>query len=433
MEYYSTNGSQKAVGLREAVMRSYAPDGGVYMPHRIPHIPSAMFKNMDEMSVCDIAYVMCTSLFGTDIAPELINSIVRSTLNFPIPLKDLGDNRYVLELFHGPTESFKDVGARFLAQLCKYYLSLPSATGSKLNVLLASTGDTGNAVTDAFEGIEGVNVFVLYPRIGRLADRVAPPAPHRGNIISVEVNADIDRCRALIRQAFADRDLNRKFALTSANSVNIGRLLPQTFYYFYAYGRLTAALGHQPQSFTVSAPCGNLGNLTAALFSRCMGLPISRFLASGTGGGDRWGEVVNGRLMLSEFHTKALASNIGRVDKLMQLDPALASAINCFTFNREEIAETIRDHFHTQGYLMDRNTAMACRALDSVATTRDVPGVFLATASPRKYARRIFEILGDESPFGRPVPTQAPHDRTHHLPLLPPSLPAITRLIEKYN
>lgn len=431
MEYYSTDGHDSKVSLREAVMRSLAPDGGVYMPCSIPLIPSALFKNMDEMSACDIAYVMCTQLFGTDIEPSLINSIVRSTLNFPIPLVDMGDNRYALELFHGPTESFKDVSARFLAQLCKYFTA-QNPKDRKLNVLLASTGDTGNAVTDAFKGIDTVNVFVLYPHKGVLKERLGNPTKKSGNIIPIIVNSDFDHCRELIRQAFTDTTLNRRFALTSANSVNIGRLLPQTFYYFYAYGQLTAKLGHRISGFTVSTPCGNLGNLTAAIFARAMGLPINRFIATGTSDNGLWGEITGNTLQLSDYHAKALTSNIGRINRLMELDPSLPGKIECHTYGSDEIADTIRKRFKSDSYLMDRNTAMACRALDSVSTSAEYPGLFLATASPRKYYSKLSRILGYETE----EPEHVHETSLHHLPHLTtisPTLPALAKLIEKYN
>lgn len=431
MEYYSTDGRDSKVGLREAVMRSLAPDGGVYMPCSIPVIPSALFNNMDEMSACDIAYVMCTQLFGTDIEPSLINSIVRSTLNFPIPLVDLGDHRYALELFHGPTESFKDVSARFLAQLCKYFTA-QNPKDKKLNVLLASTGDTGNAVSAAFKGIDNVNVFVLYPHKGVLKERVGNFAKGAANIIPVTVNSDLNLCRQLIREAFTDSSLNRKFALTSANSLNIGRLLPQTFYYFYAYGQLTAKLGHRISEFTISTPCGNLGNLTAAIFASAMGLPVKRFIATGASDNGIWGEITGNELSLNDYHAKALTSNIGRINRLMELDTSLGEKIECHTYDNDEIPDTIRKRFKSDGYLMDRNTAMACRALDSVPTSANYPGLFLATASPRKYYSKLSRILGYETEESEHAHESSPH-HLPHLPTIPPTLPALAKLIEKYN
>lgn len=428
MRYLSTNGLQHSVDLCEAVTRSFAPDGGVYMPLSIPVIPKALFNNISAMSMTDIAYVVGSVLFGSDIEPALINDIVKETLNFDIPLIKLSPHTYALELFHGPTKTFKDVGARFLARIINHYINAGCLKHDSINLLVATQGDTGYAVAEAFAGMKGVNVFIFHPSENalRLPEHMLHPVA--SNVVSVEVRGTLDDCQDLVRRAYEDEELNAKMHLTSANSINIARLLPQAFFYFYAYARLKA-LGEPVDRMAVAMPCGNLGNLTAALFAKQMGLPISRIMAAGRGHQRLWGEVHKGTLSVNHFNQRALSTNLSRINSLMQHNPALSGSVNCYTYGIDEIEDQIRVSFAASHYLMGRNAAMACKAMVENRDEKEV-GVFLATDDPAMYANKLNELLG----LNLHVEDR---NRRHHKDRtapLAPTLPAIKRFIlEHYN
>jgi len=392
MRYYSTNGSDKSVDLYEAVLKSFASDGGVYMPLSIPVIPKALFNNIDAMSITDIAYVVASTLFGSDIDQAILNDIVKETLTFEIPLVQLSEKTYALELFHGPSHTFKDIGVRFMSRIIYHLGSSHLKNKGPLNLLVATQGDTGYAVSDAFADMPGVKVFIFHPTNRTLRTPEHTSRTVASNVIPVEVRGTLDDCQELVRRAYEDEELNRKFNLTSANSINIARLLPQTFFYFYAYSRLRA-LGESTGKIVIAMPCGNLGNLTAALFAKQMGLPIDRILAAGRGHERLWGEMQDGILSVNHFNQRALSTNLSRINSIMQRNPELGEVVDCHTFSLDDIAEQISLMYSSCHYLMDRNTAMACRALME-NKKKDETGVFLATAHPEMYAPKIKEILG---------------------------------------
>lgn len=397
MQYYSTNSPNRFVSLQEAIMRSIAPDTGVYMPHSIPLIPRALFKNIHEMSLTDIAYVVGTTLFGSDVEAEYINNIVRETLTFDIPLVEFDDNTYALELFHGPTGSFKDVGARFMGRMLQYFLErqgLPKGKDPRVNVLVATSGDTGCAVAQGLADIPGVRVFIFHPKGKMLrvpGETLRSTSP---NIIPVAIRGTFDDCQNLVRQAYRDEELNRRINLTSANSINIARLLPQTFYFFYAYSRVLA-LAPDTKKIAISTPCGNLGNLTAAFFSKQLGLPVNRIIAAGHGQERLWGEMHDGRLKVNDFNSKALSTNLARINSLFTHNPDLIDILECITVDDSEFETTILKMYRQYGYLMDRNTSMACYALNKCKSP-DETGIFLATAHPYKYRDKLKELIGAE-------------------------------------
>lgn len=428
MKYYSTSNPLHPVSLREAILRSIAPDGGVYMPDKIPLIPQALFKNIQDMSLTDIAYVAATSMFGSDIAPETLNNIVKETLVFPIPLVRLSDNIFALELFHGPTGSFKDVGARFMARIVEHLMEQSGI--KKLNVFVATSGDTGCAVGHGFAGIKNVNVYIFHPK-GRML-RVPQasfksPAP---NIIPVSIRGSFDDCQRIVKEIYTDPELNRHLNITSANSINIARLLPQTFYYFHAYARLLDEV-KKPGKITIATPCGNLGNLTAALFSYQMGLPIDRIIAAGHSNERLWGSIASGQLAVNTFNSKALSTNLARINTFMQNNPSIARLIECHTFNDTQIARQIVETYHSKNYVMDRNTAMACRALEENIADGQT-GIFFATAHPAKYAAQLEKLLGGDVILPNTAPKtqrwKAPAE-----PTLPPLFPAIQRFLLDNN
>ncbi len=430
MQYYSTNGRNYLTDLCDAVTKSTAPDGGVYMPYSIPYIPKALFKNISEMSLTDIAYVVGTSLFGSDIGAEEINTIVKETLNFPIPLVQITDRVYSLELYHGPTGSFKDIGARFMSKIVEHFVNTGEVgDGRSLNILVATSGDTGSAVANAFSGVQGVRVFIFHPKdkIFWQRNNSVISAP---NIIPVEIRGTFDECQQLVKMAYADKELNKNLNLTSANSINIARLLPQTFYYFHAYARILAS-GYTSPDITIATPCGNLGNLTAALFAKQMGLPITHIMAAGHGTDRLWGDIRDGILSVSAFNNRALSTNLSRINDLIHESPDLANIIECHTYCGTEIDSQIRDVYERFGYMMDRNTAMACKALADNIPTGSV-GVFLATAHPSKYRDKIKELTGEEIPLLEYANNNnVMKSERHHT--LSATFPAVRKFLYEYN
>ena len=285
MNYYSTNGKAPQADLKKAVVKGLAEDRGLYMPERIEKLPKAFFDEMKNMSFQDIAYNVASNFFGEDVDADALQDIVFDTLSFDCPIVKVEDNIYALELFHGPTLAFKDVGARFMARLLQYFLRVaPSgAVGGSVNVLVATSGDTGSAVANGFLGVEGIHVYVLYPK-GKVSPIQECQFTTLGkNITAIEVDGVFDDCQALVKSAFMDEELNRHMMLTSANSINVARFLPQAFYYFNAVARIQEMFNVQRSTFNdvvMCVPSGNFGNICAALFGHEMGLPIKRFIAA---------------------------------------------------------------------------------------------------------------------------------------------------------
>lgn len=431
MKYYSTNDPYTPVDLSSAILRSIAPDGGVYMPLSIPTIPPALFKNIADMSLTDIGYIVANSILGSDIPSSTINEIVKETLNFPIPLRQFGEHSYVLELFHGPTGTFKDIGARFMAKVVEYILQSPDKGTKNVNVFVASLGDTSYAVANGFAGIDGINVYLLQPKGESPRSTSGLSLPQASNIFPLSIRGTFDDCQRLVKEIYSDAELNRKLTITSANSINIARLLPQTFFYFHAYARLHE-MEEKPGNVTMSCPCGNLGNLTAALFSRQLGLPIERLLASGLGNERLWGEMQCGKLTLDAFNTRVLSTNLSRINALIKANPSIANIIECHTYTDADIADQIKDTYSKNGYLMDRNTAMACRALEQNLRPGET-GIFLATASPAKYAQKLKEILGSEIKLDIPIFERNIYPEQRTEVTLPALLPAIKRYLLEQN
>ena len=276
MKYYSTNKKAPMATLHEAVVKGLAGDRGLYMPERITQLPQSFFDEIDNFSFQDIAFRVAQAFFGEDIPDADLHHIVDDTLSFDCPVARVTDNIYSLELFHGPTLAFKDVGARFMARLLQYFIRQEGR--EQVNVLVATSGDTGSAVANGFLGVDGIHVYVLYPK-GKVSKIQECQFTTLGqNITAVEVDGVFDDCQALVKSAFMDEELNRHMKLTSANSINVARFLPQAFYYFNAYARMKA-MGKADQ-LVVCVPSGNFGNITAALFGHRMGLPIKRFIAA---------------------------------------------------------------------------------------------------------------------------------------------------------
>lgn len=264
MKYYSTNKKTPEVNLQDAVVKGLAADKGLYMPDQIKRLPDSFFEHIEELSFQEIAYQIADAFFGEDVPADKLKSIVYDTLTFDVPLVPITENIFSLELFHGPTLAFKDVGARFMARLLGYFIR---KEGTKdVNVLVATSGDTGGAVANGFVGVEGIHVYVLYPK-GKVSEIQEKQFTTLGkNITAIEVDGNFDDCQALVKAAFLDADLSEHMRLTSANSINVARFLPQAFYYFYAYAQLKT-LG-KAQNLVFCVPSGNFGNITAGLFGK---------------------------------------------------------------------------------------------------------------------------------------------------------------------
>lgn len=402
MQFYSTNGATPKVTLQTAVVKGLAADKGLFMPERIPLLPKAFFNNIGDMSLQDISYIVANTLFGDDIESVTLKDIVYDTLNFDIPLKYIADNRYSLELFHGPTLAFKDVGARFMARLLGYF-NKQSNNNEMVNVLVATSGDTGSAVANGFLGVPGVRVFVLYPqgKVSRIQE--AQFTTLGQNITAVEVNGTFDDCQALVKSAFMDEELNAHMKLTSANSINVARFLPQMFYYFYAYAQLLKR-GQDVSNVVIAVPSGNFGNITAGLIGKRMGLPIKRFIAANNRNDIFYQYLKTGNYMpKASIATIANAMDVGDpsnfvrvLDLYQHSHEAICKEISGCTYTDEQIAETIATTYTQTGYLLDPHGAVAYRSLEELLEPYET-GIFLETAHPAKFKSTVDSIINEET------------------------------------
>ena len=296
MKYYSTNHKAPLASLQQAVEQGLAPDRGLYMPEQLNRLPTSFFEHIDNMSFQELSFEVARALFGEDVDEDDLRRIVYDTLSFETPVVKVRNNIYALELFHGPTLAFKDVGARFMARLLQYFIrkdhSGATSSSPDVNVLVATSGDTGSAVANGFLGVDGIHVYVLYPK-GKVSHIQESQFTTLGqNITALEVDGVFDDCQALVKSAFMDDELKRHMTLTSANSINVARFLPQAFYYFNAFAQLKRngilnlsadAAGRLGSNLVFCVPSGNFGNITAGLFAARMGLPVARFIAANTG------------------------------------------------------------------------------------------------------------------------------------------------------
>ena len=398
MNYYSTNGKVSGVSLRQAVIKGLADDKGLFMPDVIKRLPQAFFDTIDTLSFQEMAYTVADAFFGEDVEADALKRIVYETLNFDVPLVKVSNPIYSLELFHGPTLAFKDVGARFMSRLLAYFVN---REGDDVNVLVATSGDTGSAVANGFLGVEGVHVYVLYPK-GLVSPIQECQFTTLGqNITALEVDGTFDDCQALVKKAFMDKPLNAKMKLTSANSINVARFLPQAFYYFYAYAQLKK-LG-KADSVVVCVPSGNFGNITAGLFGKRMGLPIKRFIAANNRNDIflhylRTGNYVPRPSVATIANAMDVGdpSNFARVlDLYNGSHEAICADISGCSYDDNQIAESLKRCFEETGYLLDPHGACGYRALCEGLTAGET-GVFLETAHPAKFKETVEKIIGTE-------------------------------------
>lgn len=397
MKYYSTNKNAPEVSLQEAVVKGLAPDNGLYMPETIKELPQSFFENIGNMSFQEIAYTVADAFFGEDIEPDTLKSIVYDTLSFDTPVVHVKDNIYSLELFHGPTLAFKDVGGRFMARLLGYFIKKQGQKDVK--VLVATSGDTGSAVANGFLGVEGIHVYVLYPK-GKVSQIQECQFTTLGrNITAIEIDGTFDDCQALVKTAFLDEELNRKLNLTSANSINVARFLPQAFYYFHAYAQL--AKQGKAGNVVFSVPSGNFGNITAGLIAKRMGLPVTRFIAANNSN-----DIFYKYLQTGEYNprpsvqTIANAMDVGNPSNFVRVLDLYGKSLNEIKrdisgewYNDDCIKKIVKATYDETGYLLDPHGACGYHALKDELQPGE-KGVFLETAHPAKFLETVESIIG---------------------------------------
>ena len=404
MKYYSTNGKAPLADLQKAVVKGLAEDRGLYMPENIYKLPQVFFDNIQDMSFQDIAYNVAVSFFGDDVDPDGLQDLVYDTLSFDCPIVKVEDNIYTLELFHGPTLAFKDVGARFMARLLQFFINRSNETHKTVNVLVATSGDTGSAVANGFLGVEGIHVYVLYPK-GKVSPIQECQFTTLGkNITAIEVDGVFDDCQALVKSAFMDEELNKHMKLTSANSINVARFLPQAFYYFNAYARIKK-LG-MADNLVMCVPSGNFGNICAALFGHEMGLPINRFIAANNANDIFYNYLQTGKYepkpskqTLANAMDVGDPSNFARIyDLYGKSHKKISSLISGATYSDDQIRDTMRQCYKDTGYILDPHGACGYRALKEGLRPGEV-GIFCETAHPAKFKEKVDDILGIDIPI----------------------------------
>jgi threonine synthase len=403
MKYYSTNKITNNATLSEAVIKGLAPDKGLFMPENIKILPAYFFQNIDTFSLQEMSFGVAHLLFSEDVNPHELIDIVYSTMNFDIPLVKVENNIFSLELFHGPTLAFKDVGARFMSRILAYFLRQQNDRSKEVNVLVATSGDTGSAVANGFLGVKGIRVYVLYPK-GLVSPVQECQFTTLGkNITAIEVDGTFDDCQALVKEAFSDRELNEKLKLTSANSINVARFLPQAFYYFCAYAQLKKIDSAAADNMVISVPSGNFGNLTAGLLAKRMGLPVKRFLAANNSN-----DVFLEYLKTAEYNPRAsqptianamdvgAPSNFARILDLYNHSHSLITAdISGASYSDGQIANSIRDCKTRNGYLLVPHGACAYQALKDNLENGET-GIFIETAHPAKFQATVEQITGEK-------------------------------------
>lgn len=399
MHFYSTRHRAQKASLSEAVLWGLAPDGGLFMPDRIPRLNQAFIDNLSAYSFAEIAYQVALNLLQETIPPTDLHTIIERSLTFDAPVVRLDDHLYSLELFHGPTLSFKDFGARFMAQLMAY---LNRHQEQPLHILVATSGDTGSAVAHGFLDVPGIKVWILYPK-GQVSDIQEKQLTTMGhNVTALEVEGTFDDCQALVKQAFQDVELCQRVRLTSANSINIARLIPQSFYYFYAYAQC-----HQKASPLVfSVPSGNFGNLTAGLLAKRMGLPIERFIAA-TNLNDSVPRYLDKGIFQPHPSKRTLSnamdvgnpSNFARLLDLYENNlESIQQDIFGRSFSDEQTQIALKELYEHYDYVADPHGAVAYLGLKAYQQqVKKTAGIFLETAHPAKFLSTVEAVIGEKT------------------------------------
>jgi threonine synthase len=397
MRYYSTNNRNLRVSLKEAIIKGIADDKGLFMPEHIITLPASFYANIENLSLQEMSFEVAKAFFGEDIEHDALKEIVYESLNFPIPLIHLDSNVYILELFHGPTLAFKDIGARFMARVLAYFTRDQK---EEIIVLAATSGDTGSAVANGFLGVPGIKVGILYPKNKVSSIQEKQFTTLGQNITAFEVDGTFDDCQRMVKQAFTDDQLRRQVNLTSANSINLARLLPQAFYHFWGY----AQLKDKTRDPLLCVPSGNFGNITSALIAKKMGLPIQHFIAA-----TNINDVVPQYLKTAVYEPRPSEqtianamdvgdpSNFARILDLYNASHfAITKDISGATYSDKTISATIAEVYHRLGYLLDPHSAVAYTALKRALRGTNDQGYFIGTAHPAKFKESVEEIIGEE-------------------------------------
>jgi len=397
MEYFSLNNKAHTSTFENAVLKGLAPDKGLYFPKEINKLPDSFFENIKSLSKTEIAFEVIKNFIGNEIPDAELKKIIETTLDFDFPLVKLNENISILELFHGPTLAFKDVGAKFMAGSLGYFIKKGNL--GKVTVLVATSGDTGGAVANGFLGVEGINVVILYPK-GKVSEIQEKQLTTLGqNITALEVTGTFDDCQDMVKQAFLDKDIQQKMQLTSANSINVARWLPQMFYYFLAYQQLSDEKG----KLVFSVPSGNFGNICAGLLAKKMGLPISHFVAS-----SNVNDVVGRYLKTEKYEPKPSVqtisnamdvgnpSNFIRIQELFQNEfVELKEHLSSYSFDDESTTDAITEVYENTGYVMDPHGAVGYLGLGTfLKGNPEYHGVFLETAHPVKFLETVENVIG---------------------------------------
>lgn len=414
MKYYSTNHKAPLASLQQTVEQGLAPDRGLYMPERLNLLPNTFFEHIEEMSFQELSFEVARALFGEDVNHNDLRCIVYDTLNFETPVVKVRDNIHALELFHGPTLAFKDVGARFMARLLQYFIrkdqTETASAPHRVNVLVATSGDTGSAVANGFLGVDGIHVYVLYPK-GKVSHIQESQFTTLGqNITALEVDGVFDDCQALVKSAFMDDELKRHMTLTSANSINVARFLPQAFYYFNAFAQLKRegmlniaanSKGQLVSNLVFCVPSGNFGNVTAGLFAAHMGLPVKHFIAANNANSVFYNYLRTGlykpqasKQTIANAMDVGAPSNFARIIDLYDNQWAkIKNDIGGATYTDDHIRRTMKTCYDTTNYVLDPHGACGYQALCEQLQP-DETGVFLETAHPAKFKETVDTVDG---------------------------------------
>ena len=391
MKYYSTKSEVIPVSFKEAIFKGLPDDNGLFMPESIPKLSESFFERISEMTLPEIGLEVIKQYTEDEIPTDDLKKIIDETLAFEIPLKKIKKDVYSLELFHGPTLAFKDVGARFLARSLSYF---SASEDKKLTVLVATSGDTGSAVANGFYKVPNIDVVILYPS-GKISDfQEQQMTTLGGNITALEIDGTFDDCQKLVKQAFLDKKLSTEKNLTSANSINMARLLPQSIYYFYAFAQLN---DEQKKQAVFSVPSGNYGNISAGLLAQKMGLPIAHFLACSNAN-----DTVPKYLETSEYIAKpsvptiSNAMDVGDPSNFVRMldlfgdsHKQMKEAITGYSFSDDETRATITRVFEETEYVLDPHGAVAYLGLEDYLETNSGTGIILETAHPVKFAETV--------------------------------------------
>ncbi len=392
MLYRSLNGHHKKVNFETAVKNGLAEDGGLFFPEKISPINNEFINNLDKYSNIDIAHEVIKQFIGESINEKDLKEILSNTIDFDFPLIDLGNDIYSLELFHGPTLAFKDVGARFMANCLGYFNKNKNITNT---VLVATSGDTGAAVANGFFKVKGTNVIILYPenKVSEIQERQL--TTNGNNITALRIKGSFDDCQNMVKKAFVDNELKNKFNLTSANSINVARWLPQAFYYFYAVKKL------KKNNLVFSVPSGNFGNICAGIIAKKLGLPIDHFIAS-TNVNDTIPRYFKSKVLspkptiqtISNAMDVSNPSNFIRIQEMFENFDNLSSVLSSYSFDDDQTLEIVKKIYNNKKYVLDPHGAVGYLGLKKyLKNNPNKTSVFLETAHPIKFSNSIEKKL----------------------------------------